>query len=104
MIALGGDTMKEERKPNKPSSTLPTLFYTYFAEKKNSTDLRDKLQNVWIVPEITGELPIHERLRYPIDVGESRNHELMRLLYEFPVHVRDDSVIDWYIENREYMI
>lgn len=93
--------MKEEKKLIKPSSTL---FYTYFTEMKNSTDLRDRLQNVWIVPEIKEELPIHERLRPLVEVGESRNHELMRLLYELPVHVRDDSGIEWYIENREYMI
>ena len=96
--------MKRREKLNNSSSTLPTQIFAFFAEKNNSTDLRDKSLNVWIVPEIKEELPIHERQRPVIEVGESRNYELMRLLWELPVHVRDDSGIDWYIENREYMI
>lgn len=96
--------MKDKWKLKKPASTLPTLFLTCFAEKENCTDLRERLKNVWIVPEIGEEQLIHERFEPFMDFGESRFHELIRLLYELPVHLRDDSRIDWYIENREYMI
>ncbi|ETA82436.1 hypothetical protein [Youngiibacter fragilis] len=96
--------MKDNWKQKKQASTLPTLFLTCIAEKENCTELRERLKNVWMFPEIGEEQLIHERFEPLMDFGESRYHELIRLLYELHVHVRDDSRVDWYIDNREYMI
>lgn len=96
--------MREKEMLNKSTRTLPAQIVTFLSDMKNSTDLRDRLTNVWIVPEIKEELPIHERMRPMIDVGASRNCELLRLICELPVHIRDDSKLEWYVDNEEYMI